>query len=311
MFEVVRYSVEHKIAWNQFVFNSKNGTFLFDRNYMDYHADRFCDNSLMVYRKGKLFALLPANKVEDVFYSHQGLTYGGFILTSKVTALDVLDMFKCVNEALRKDGFLKVIYKTMPFIYHILPAQEDLYALFRLNARVIGRNISSAIFQSNKIKFIESRKSGIRKALANGVTIKSSNDLEAFWHILEINLKNKYGVPPVHTLKEIQLLQSHFPQNIVLYLACKDDEIFGGTLLYITKQVIHTQYISANIQGKEFGVLDLLFDYIINNGYTNYPYFDFGQSTEQMGNILNESLIFQKEGFGGRGICYDIYEYEL
>lgn len=124
MFEVVRYSVEHKIAWNQFVFNSKNGTFLFDRNYMDYHADRFCDNSLMVYRKGKLFALLPANKVEDVFYSHQGLTYGGFILTSKVTALDVLDMFKCVNEALRKDGFLKVIYKTMPFIYHILPAHR-------------------------------------------------------------------------------------------------------------------------------------------------------------------------------------------
>ena len=35
------------------------------------------------------------------------------------------------------------------------------------------------------------------------------------------------------------------------------------------------------------------------------------ESTENMGNVLNESLIFQKEGFGGRGVIYDIYEYNL
>ena len=94
-------------------------------------------------------------------------------------------------------------------------------------------------------------------------------------------------------------------------MAYKDDIALGGTLLYITKQVVHTQYISANVEGKELGVLDLLFDYLINHEYTNYPYFDFGQSTEQMGHLLNVSLIFQKEGFGGRGMCYDIYEYGL
>ena len=74
MFEIIRYSGEQKTAWNQFVSNSKNGTFLFDRNYMDYHSNRFEDNSLMVYRKGKLYSLLPANKVGNVLYSHQGLT---------------------------------------------------------------------------------------------------------------------------------------------------------------------------------------------------------------------------------------------
>lgn len=311
MFEIIRYSVEQKTIWNQFVSHSKNGTFLFDRNYMDYHSDRFEDNSLMIYRKGKLYSLLPANKVGNVLYSHQGLTYGGMIMNDKVTVAESVDMFRLLNTHLKEARFKKVVYKPVPFIYHQHPAQEDLYALFRTtNAKIIGRNISSTIILSDKIKFIESRKSSMRKASANGITIRLSSDLEAFWEILDTNLKNRYGVTPVHTLSEIQLLQSRFPQNIKLYLAYKDDAVLGGTLLYITKQVVHTQYISASIEGKELGVLDLLFDFLINHEYANYLYFDFGQSTEQMGNLLNESLIFQKEGFGGRGMCYDIYEYE-
>lgn len=312
MFEVIRYSAEHKSAWNQFVLNSKNSTFLFDRNYMDYHSDRFEDNSLMIYRKGKLYSLLPANKVGDVLHSHQGLTYGGLLMNDKVTVSESIEVFQVINVYLRECGFTKVVYKPIPFIYHQRPAQEDLYALFRTTrAKVTGRNISSTIIQSDKIKFIESRKSGIRKALANEIIIRQSSDLSDFWEILDTNLQSKYGVAPVHSLSEMQLLQSRFPQNIKLYLAYKGGIALGGTLLYITKQVVHTQYISANMEGKVLGVLDLLFDYLINHEYTNYPYFDFGQSTEQMGNLLNESLIFQKEGFGGRGLCYDIYEYEL
>lgn len=312
MFDVVRYSAEHKSAWNQFVSNSKNSTFLFDRDYMDYHSDRFEDNSLMIYRKGKLYSLLPANKVGDVLHSHQGLTYGGLLMNDKVTVSESIEVFQVINIYLRECGFTKVVYKPIPFIYHQHPAQEDLYALFRTTrAKITGRNISSTIIQSDKIKFIESRRSGIRKALANEITIRLSSDLSAFWEILDTNLKSKYGVAPVHSLSEMQLLQSRFPPNIKLYLAYKGDVALGGTLLYITKQVVHTQYISANMKGKELGVLDLLFDYLINHEYTNYPYFDFGQSTEQMGNLLNESLIFQKEGFGGRGMCYDVYEYEL
>lgn len=312
MFEIERYTADQKAIWNQFVLNSKNGTFLFDRNYMDYHSDRFEDYSLMIYRKGRLYSLLAANKMGSVLYSHQGLTYGGLIMSDKVTVADSVEMFRVINACLKESGFEKVIYKPIPFIYHQHPAQEDLYALFRTsNAKIIGRNISSTIIQSDKMKFIESRKSGIRKALSNGITVRQSNDLSAFWEILDTNLKNKYGVAPVHTLSELQLLQSRFPQNIKLYLVYKDDIALGGSLLYVTKQVVHTQYISANIEGKELGVLDLLFDYLINHEYTNYPYFDFGQSTENMGSVLNESLIFQKEGFGGRGLCYDIYEYEL
>lgn len=312
MYRIELYTPEQKNNWNTFVENAKNSTFLFNRNYMDYHSDRFQDNSLMVYRKDKLYALLPANRKENTLYSHQGLTYGGLIMSNKATVLDIIEAFQAIHEFLKEQGINKVIYKPLPYIYHQTPSQEDLYALFRLtNAHIIGRNISSTIYQENKIKFIESRKSGIRKALANNITVKISNDYAAFWEILNTNLKNKYGVAPVHSLEEIQLLQSRFPKNIKLYLAYKGEQALGGTVLYLTKRVIHTQYISASIEGKELGVLDLMFDFLINHEYVNYPIFDFGQSTEEMGHILNESLIFQKEGFGGRGMIYDIYEYNL
>ena len=110
----------------------------------------------------------------------------------------------------------------------------------------------------------------------------------------------------------MQLLQSRFPDNIVLYVAKKDNEVLGGTLLYITSQVIHAQYISASPEGKRLRVIDAIYDAILNHDYSCFhKYFDFGKSTEQNGLYLNESLIYQKEGFGGRGVCYDTYEWTL
>lgn len=70
MYKVELYTPERKKEWNIFIENAKNSTFLFDRNYMDYHADRFQDFSLMIYRKNKLYALLPANKKNEIGRAH-------------------------------------------------------------------------------------------------------------------------------------------------------------------------------------------------------------------------------------------------
>lgn len=314
MYEIRRYNQSDKLAWNKFVQSAKNPSMLFERDYMDYHSDRFTDYSLIVYHKGKICAVLPANEKECILYSHQGLTYGGLIMSMKLGTSDVLSIFRAINDYLESQGIKKVIYKPTPYIYHELPAQEDLYALFRLtNAQVVGRQISSTIYLHNKIKFTESRKSGIRKAKKSGISVRRSDDFGAFWKILESNLHDKYGVKPVHTYEEIKLLSSLFPERIRLYSAIsKDGDMLGATVIYIiNNRVIHTQYISASHEGKELGALDLLFDYLINEEFKDYQIFDFGQSTEQRGSILNESLIFQKEGFGGRGVLYDIYEYDL
>lgn len=310
--EIRRYRREDKELWNSFVSKARNATFLFDRNYMDYHADRFDDNSFMFYHKGKLKAVLPANVADDTLYSHQGLTYGGLLLDKKATVEDVLECFDSLNSWLRENGISKVVYKALPWIYQQYPSEEDLYALtWKCKAQLISRDISSSIVVDNKLKFAESRKSGIRKALSLNIEVGESNDVDGFWHVLEDNLGNRYNAKPVHTSSEMKLLMSRFPNNIKLYVAKMHGEIVGGTLIYVTPQVVHTQYISASVEGKKHGALDLLFDYIINKVYANCRYFDFGKSTEQGGAYLNEPLIFQKEGFGGRGVCYDWYQWEL
>lgn len=310
--EIRRYRREDKELWNSFVSKARNATFLFDRNYMDYHADRFDDNSFMFYHKGKLKAVLPANVAGHTLYSHQGLTYGGLLLDKKATVEDVLECFDSLNSWLRENGISKVVYKALPWIYQQYPSEEDLYALtWKCKAQLISRDISSSIVIDNKLKFTESRKSGIRKALSLNIEVGESNDVDGFWHILEDNLGNRYNAKPVHTANEMKLLMSRFSNNIRLYVAKMNGEIVGGTLIYVTPQVVHTQYISASVEGKKHGALDLLFDYIINKVYANCRYFDFGKSTEQGGAYLNEPLIFQKEGFGGRGVCYDWYQWEL
>ena len=85
-YSVQRYTASHFNEWNAFVKTAKNATFLFDRNFMDYHSDRFEDYSLLVFKEDKLFSLLPANLKENRLISHQGLTYGSFILQENTKA---------------------------------------------------------------------------------------------------------------------------------------------------------------------------------------------------------------------------------
>ncbi len=312
MIEVVRYTAEHADEWNAFVARSKNGTFLFNRAYMDYHADRFTDHSFLVYRKERLIALLPGNITGTTFYSHQGLSYGGLITDLQITSQVSCDVFDKVNSLLRTEGFTRVVYKAVPHIYHFIPAEEDLYALFaRCHARLVDRNVSAVLSIPTSIKFTESRRSGIRKALRNGLEVRESRDIDVFWKILSDNLERQYHSKPVHTVDEMKLLMDRFPQQIKLYMTFKNEEPLGGTVLYLTPRVVRTQYISASVEGKQTGALDLLFDEILHRIEFSQSFFDFGTSAQTHSCDILQSLIFQKEGFGGRGMCYDVYEYEL
>lgn len=299
--------------WNEFVAQSKNGTFLFDRRFMDYHADRFQDYSLMFYDdEGRLMALMPAHADGDSLITHGGLTYGGLVMGRQTKAVQVCDLFRELNFCLKTDGFRRVVYKAVPWIYHQQPSEEDLYALTSVcHARLAIRDISSVIVGDRKMRFSASRKDGIRKARRRGLTVRESTDFDTFWHILNDNLTAKYGVKPVHTADELRLLSGRFPDNIRLYMVYDGEQPLGGTVLFLTRQVLHTQYISATAEGKACGAIDLLFDILINDVYRDYPYIDFGKSTVSDSAQLNPSLIFQKEGFGARAVCYDTYEWEL
>lgn len=313
MFEIKRYTAQLFDEWNTFVATSKNGTFLFDRRYMDYHADRFQDHSLLFYFEGRLMAVLPAHVSDNTLYSHNGLTYGGLLMSPQITIAHTMSLFRELNAYLRSSGIKHVYYKCIPWIYHRLSAEEDLYALYHeCHAHIVARDFATNIFISCGMRWERIRRRGVARALKAGVIVERSEDFSLFWKVLADNLGNKYGVKPVHTLQEIELLHARFPDNIVLYQAVLNGEVVGGVVLYISHQVVHAQYSSATPEGKKMGVIDLLYDQIIHRDYNHYPYFDFGRSTENPdGSGLNEQLVFQKEGFGGRGLCYDIYQYDL
>lgn len=311
MLEVVRYSREYKEAWDAFVSGSKNGTFLFFRDYMEYHADRFTDHSLLFYRKGKLVALLPANEVGQELQSHGGLSYGGFISDSRMKAIVMLTVVEALQCYLKDAGFTTLIYKAVPHIYHQSPAEEDLYALTRSGAMLVRRDLNSVISLENPLTYSQLRKRKLRKVNDSRLSIKQSDDYGVFMKMEEELLWKRYNLKPTHSSEEIIQLASRFPDHIRLYTVSEYDEMVAGIMIYETQTVAHCQYIGATERGKLISGLDVLLDYLLKEVYAHKKYFSFGVSTEKHGQYLNESLVRNKESYGARTVVQDFYELKV
>ncbi|MCX7550549.1 GNAT family N-acetyltransferase [Xanthomarina sp. F2636L] len=308
-FKVVTYSDKNHKIWNHFVQTSKNGTFLCHRDFMEYHQDRFKDQSFLIFKDKKLVALFPANIKNHIIYSHQGLTYGGLIVGKNATFKTIMKVFKSLLETIENLGFEELIIKPTPRIYHTHPSDEVDYLLFKLQAELIRKDLTLVIDTKDPIKISSSnRKRGLKKAHKNNLIIKEESDLDLFWNqILKPNLKEKHGVEPVHTLEEINYLKSKFPNNIRQFNVYNDNNIVAGTTIFETEKVAHAQYISANHTKQELGSLDLLFHHLIHDVYESKPYFDFGICSENGGKQINSGLQSWKESFGARSISHDVY----
>ncbi len=312
MIRVQVYADSQRKLWDDFVRKSKNGTFLFLRDYIDYHRDRFADHSLVVsLDDGNPLALLPANRVGNTLVSHGGLTYGGFITDDRMRSVLMLEVFERTLSFSEEQGVQKLIYKTMPSIYHRVPAEEDRYALFRFGATLVRRDVLSVVRPAQRIKLQDRRVRGIRRAETSGVSVAPSDDYETFWRILETNLLTVHQVKPVHTEAEIRRLRATFPDNIKLYAASLDSGLIAGTVVYETHTVAHAQYTAASELGRSCQALDLLFHSLLTDVYGAKEYFDFGISTENDGRDLNAGLIEFKEGFGARAVMHDFYEIQI
>ncbi|MFT2010365.1 GNAT family N-acetyltransferase [Pontibacter sp. 13R65] len=308
---IERYKPEHKEAWDAFVTGSKNGTFLLHRNYMEYHADRFVDHSLLFFRKNKLIALLPANEVGNAVHSHGGLTYGGIISGSSMKVALMLEVFEAMLSYFRAKGFRKLLYKAIPHLYHRLPAEEDLYALFRHQAVLYRRDVGSAIELQQQIGYTRTRRWQIAKASKSGINVAPSSDFDTFMQMEQQLLESKYNTRPVHSAAELQKLRSFFPDNIRLYTAHAGGDMVAGVVVYETEQVAHCQYIATTPAGRALYALDAIIHELLTQVYPHKKYFDFGISTEQQGQYLNEGLVSNKESYGARAVVHDFYELAL
>ncbi len=306
-----KYSSKNKDIWNEFIKNSKNGIFMFDRNFMDYHSDRFIDFSLMFYEEEKLIAVMPASLHGEEIRSHGGLTYGGIICDSSMKQHRMLECFQVLKTFLKQQNIRRIIYKTIPHIYHKQPAEEDLYALFINNAKLFRRDISTTINLKTPIKMPKGRKAQISRAKREGIEIVQSDDFETFIELENKILLEHHNTKAVHSAQELKLLKSRFNNQIELWLAQLNGKIIAGTLIFIYENTVHTQYMAADETARELGGLDLLIKTLMDKFEGEKTYFDFGISTEDGGRYLNYGLISQKESFGGRGIVYDFYELNL
>ena len=303
-------------AWDKFVTASRNGTFLFRRDFMEYHSDRFEDASLLIYDDKKPLGLLPANRSRRdaaTVESHGGLTYGGLLLGDKATAMLTGKMLHVAAEYYLAQGYKQLVYKPTPYIYHRQPTEEPLYWLYRAGATLETRNVSTAVSLRNPLPLSELRGRKCRQAQNADLRIRSEKsgaaadeDYPAYWDLLTETLEQRHGVRPVHSLQEIKHLKSLFPNEIKLYTAEREGALLAGVLCFDCGKVVHAQYIAAGAEARTCGALDLLFATLLEI-YSNRAYFDFGISNEPETGRINEGLIFQKEGFGGRSVCYDRY----
>lgn len=327
---IERYTQQHKADWNSFVSTSRNATFLINRDFMDYHCDRFVDYSLVAYRGGKIVGLLPANIRDGVIYSHQGLTYGGWVLGPRhFDGADVLELMESTIEFCRKNGISAIDYKSLPYIYAKQPSQEDLYAIFRCGGKLVECNLSSVIRLADNEGFSTLQRRNLKHAAGNfdirsctSLDVDFNEVLHVFYEMLCDCLRERHDVLPVHSESEMKMLMERFPENIRLHLCFSRKEgvlsnveyaekPVAGVMMFDTPQVAHCQYIASTRFGRDAHALPLLFHKLIHEDYSDKCYFDFGTSNESGGRVLNDGLLHQKYGLGGRGVVYERYRIDV
>lgn len=310
-YTVKQYQENDYENWNAFIGQAKNATFLFRRDFMEYHKDIFQDYSLIVLDGEKWVAVLPANVVGNEVFSHQGLTYGGLVYNEKVKLASIIEIFKSVLSFLNDNKIEKLQLKLIPSIYHQKPADELNYALFLAEAQLIRRDSLAVIDLSKPYSLSKIRKRGAKNGMKNGLTIKEVGGFEEFWNeILIPNLAHKHQAKPVHSLEEITMLKVLFPKKIRQFNVYENDVIVAGTTIFESENVAHCQYISGMEDKNELGGIDFLFHNLIIEVFKNKHFFDFGISNENQGRKLNEGLSYWKESFGANIIVQDFYEVE-
>ena len=302
---IAKYGDKYKKAWDALVRESKNGTFLFLRDYIEYHSDRFVDHSLLIFDENDLIAVLPASIHDNTIVSHGGLTYGGLVYRANMTTKKALQCFETLLECFRENGFDEFVYKAVPHIYHKSPAEEDLYCLFINGFRLLKREVSSSI-QINGTSIRGKKVSGHKKAAKSGCQMVETRNSEAILNIVNEGLSGKYSTTAVHTFSEMNYLSNKFKKNIRIFDLIIDGECEGGAILYVSDKCVHAQYIATSAKAKSCRGLD----FIIVECFSRFQevlWFDFGISTENDGRTLNYNLIKAKEEFNMSAVCYDTY----
>jgi len=293
--------------WDRFLLQPSNGTFLHTRKYLSYHEDRFKDASFLVYDENTLVGLIPiAARREDprTAICHPGISYGGVIHSGALLGQSMIITLELLIAELANKGFTSFNYKPIPYIYNSFPAQDDVYALHQLGARISRSDLSSTIAICSQRKISSKKVKSLANFPSNFEFRSGFVEIENFWKILTLNLESKYDSIPTHSLEEISRLHCFFNDEIRLFSVFRNGVMLAGAIIYKTENVWHLQYLAASEDGKKLQALDWLIQKIIILAQLDsISFLDFGHSNENGGIYLNSGLYKFKSKFGGGGVA--------
>lgn len=308
-----RYQSTDSSHWNTFIAHAKNATFLFHRDFMEYHSDRFEDYSLMAEKEGTLLALFPANRVGETLFSHQGLTYGGFLLSDKCKAADTEELVQVLVAFAKKNAFKNIVLKLVPSIYNRLSTNDLDYFILQNGGVLSRRDMNLAIDMKHAFTISKSKLKHFRRISASGIHYVEESDFSFFWtKVLVPRLQEKHQTKPVHSLEEIHYLASKFPRNIKQFSVYDGSEILAGITIFETNRVVKSQYGATTQKGEKLRALDFLFIHLIEKyKKEGKSFFDMGVVNENEGKSYNAGLLNQKEELGCSVYNHDFYTLAL
>lgn len=311
------YTRDDEGAWDELVAESWNGTFLLTRRYLSCFADRFTDTSLVLEDgRGRLIGVFPAAvHASDpaMIESHPAVGYGGVIHGRRLRGTAIIAALEAIAERYYHDGRRALRYKPVPGVYHRVPSEDDLYALFRLGAVRSRCDVASVADTSGDLQARGRRRRSLRKAERAAIEVdRGPAYLEPLWHLVSDRLAEKYQAEPLHDLPELLRVQSRFPAQVVCVAGLLGGEVVAGVVLYRTGQVDHAQYVGADDRGYRSSALDIVFrECLVDCRRHGVRYFSFGNSTLYGGRVFNETLFAFKSEFGAGVVVHECYDLPL
>ncbi|MFV8343320.1 FemAB family protein [Flavobacterium sp. XS2P39] len=310
---VRQYQKRDYTNWNAFIAQAKNATFLFHRDFMEYHKDRFEDFSLMVFENDKLVAFLPANRVGAQVYSHQGLTYGGLVYSNKINGEKVEEILGAILSFFKKNEIRSFYFKSIPLFYTSGGNHEADFFLLKKGAFLDKKEMNLAINLMMPLTISKSKLKHFRKIKELDLVVVEEHQLESFWGLVLVpRLLEKYHAKPVHSLAEITKLKENFPNNIKQFSVYYEDVIIAGITLFETEKVVKSQYGATTKKGEKLRALDFLYITLIEKYKREGKlFFDMGIVNDDNEKGYHAGLLKQKEELGCSVYGQDFYKMNL
>lgn len=296
-YKIHRYTSRNQIEWNLFVESSINGTFLLHRNFMDYHNDRFEDHSLLIYKNNTLLCCVPAHVNNHIFYSHQGLSYGGLILNLEGSSF-IYDIVGSLLEYFRESAFAKAELQPPPLSYKTI--NSEIVKSLKNYGFKINRVLHNQYVNLKEEVNVSPKKSiGYRNGKFDGLSIHKGSDFKSFWDfVLVPQLESRHASKPVHNAEEIELLHSRFPEQIIQHNAWRDGELLAGITFFIKDKVVKSQYASSSLKGMKTDAVGFIYMEAMKEfKEKGFSIMDYGPVNERDG-AINEGLLRFKKQLG-------------